>query len=440
MMPKNSIEAERWLLWAMLADIEIIPEVISTISSDYFYSNENKYIYKAIALLNHNNKPIDLIMLKDQLEKLKVLEQIWWLTYLMEINDLCFSINRKDYLDVVVEKYKLRLLWRMSWEIAQLVDRDEKPEDILWAIEKWVNNLLWEKSNNSINKIHDLFLKRYDELAEIIENPLWYNRRSIYTWWNWLDNLLWWMHWWNLIIIAARPAMWKTATALNICDYNIRKWKSVAFFSLELSDIEISDRLISFYSNVNWFKLRTWEINTSDLNNIAEWIDEVSESNFYVDTDTSISMNKLRLKIMNMSIKWKLDLVVVDYLQLIKEPWFKGNKVQEVSEISRQLKLISKEFDVPVIALSQLSRAVENRPNKKPVMSDLRESWSIEQDADSIVFLYREEVYDEFTEKKNQIDFIVRKNRHWAIWEIPLYFNKIKQKIYNMDKNNQPIT
>jgi replicative DNA helicase len=380
---------------------------------------------------------IDLVTIKEQLDKFWVLERIWWMTYLAEITEITpFVTNYKEYLNIIVEKYKLRILGRIWWEIWLLVDKDESPEFIIGKLEKWINELIntigWK--NSTVKRVHDLFLKRYNELAEMVENPLWIKKRTSYTWWIWLDNLLWWMHWGNLVIIAARPAMWKTATALNICDYNIRKWKNVAFFSLEMSERELSDRMISFYSDVNWFKLRTWEINRLDLDNIAEWIDEVSESNLYVDTDTWINIDSLRLKLINMNMSSKLDLVIVDYLQLMKEPWYKNNRVQEISEISRQLKLLAKEFDVPIIALSQLSRAVENRPDKRPIMSDLRDSWSIEQDADSIIFLYREEAYDEYTERKNIIDFVVRKNRHWAIGEVPLLFNKVKQKITNLEK------
>lgn len=433
-IPKHDLSAEQSLLWAMMIDPKIIPEVMSEINSKYFFHTHNEYIYKAICVLSSSNINVDIITVKMQLEKLWKFEEIWGIMYLTELTDIVpTSWNWDSYMNILKDKYYLRSIMNIGYKIQDDVTKDIDPMEILNMMQEEIKNTLstvvkvWNKT------LAELLYQRYEELAEILDQWPDYIDNSIKTWYKFLDALLGWLKWWNLFIIAARPWMWKTTLALNISDYCVKEKKRVAFFSLEMSEQEITDRIISLYSDVNAFRLRVWKITADDLNEIALAHERISDLKLEIDATPVLTPATLRSKLLRMTMHAPIDLIVVDYLQLMKEPWVQ-NRVQEVSEISRQLKLLAKEFDVPMIALSQLSRALETRPCKIPQMSDLRESGSIEQDADQIAFLYREEYYDEFSDKKWIVEIHLKKNRHWSIWKIDLYFDKSKQRMLNISQ------
>lgn len=429
-VPKHDFSAEQSILWCMIIDNLCVWDIVTQITSDYFYEKNHKLIYKSIAYLHSLNIPIDLVTLKSQLEKLNVLESIWVL-YLVELTEVVpITSNYQSYLDIVKDKYYLREAMSIAYHIQDKIKQNHSIDDILSYINDASRNLVQSQDNLQSETLQTILSKRYEEVADIVEN--WILDSSIKTWYKELDDCLWWLQEWNLVIVAWRPAMWKTAFALNVQDNVLKTWKRCAFFSLEMSEREIADRILSIYSDINAFCLRTWKVTESDLQKIAEVYEKLQNQKLEIDAMPTITPDKLRNKIIKLTRNEKLDLIIVDYLQLIKVPW-ESNRVNEVSEISRQLKLIAKEFKCPVIALSQLSRAVESRPDKRPNMSDLRDSWSIEQDADQIMFIYRDEYYNEFTDKPNIVDILLKKNRHWSIRDVWLYFDKPKQRMYNID-------
>jgi len=253
---------------------------------------------------------------------------------------------------------------------------------------------------------------------------------------------LWWFKPWDLVIVAARPSMWKTSFALNLAvNAAIKQKKSVAIFSLEMGNEQIADRVISCVAQIPMFKIHKWLLDEEDFANIWEAMEKISDTNIYVDDRGGSTVSELKSKLRKLRIeRWNLDLVIIDYLQLmtvtnVKSMW---NRVQEISEISRWLKELARELKVPIIALSQLSRWVEQRQEKKPQLSDLRESGAIEQDADSVLMLYRDDYYDPDSEEKGMADILVRKNRNGPTWDIKLVFVKDTMKFYEKanDSNN----
>ena len=237
-----------------------------------------------------------------------------------------------------------------------------------------------------------------------------------------------------MVILAARPSMWKTAFALNIAQNIGFKWKNVAIFSLEMSKEQLTDRMIASAMEINSWKLAKWELEDHEFAKIWEAMEMLSKANIYIDDTAGWNLSDLKSKCRRLKIESGLDLVIIDYLQLMTN-WNSMNRVQEVSEISRWIKALARELDVPIIALSQLSRQLESRPDKRPIMSDLRESGSIEQDADIIMMLYREEYYDEFTDRKWITDILIRKNRNWPIGNVELMFQKNNQKFVSIERN-----
>jgi replicative DNA helicase len=239
-----------------------------------------------------------------------------------------------------------------------------------------------------------------------------------------------------MVVLAARPSMWKTAFALNIAQNIWFKWRSIAIFSLEMSKEQLTDRMIASAMWIDAWKLSKWELEDEEFAKIWEAMEKLWKANIYMDDSAWWNLVDLKSKARRLSIESWLDLIIIDYLQLMTS-WNSFNRVQEVSEISRWIKSLARELNVPVLALSQLSRAVESRPDKRPVLSDLRESWSIEQDADIVMMLYREDYYDEFTEKKWIAEIFIRKNRNGPTWNMELTFNKKNQKFFEIEKNLQ---
>lgn len=431
-LPKYDITSEQSLLWSILIDKDIIPDVLSKITSDYFYDDWSKYIFKSIAFLYSQSIDVDLITVKAQLDKFNILDSVWGITALMELTEIVpTSTNYASYMKIVIENYRYRQLKNLSYIINDNVSKNLDPLEIVSELEKWVREFMWIQSNDDIKQIWELLMNRYDELAEMIENPL--DNKSVQTWYPALDQMMWGLKWGNLILLWWRPWSFKTWFWLNVANNNIQKGKRVIFFSLEMSEREIVDRFISIYTEVNSFMLRTWKVKEDDLDNIAEWIEWLHDKKLLVDASANMTPQLMKSRISRVTMTEPVDLIVVDYLWLMKEPSVKQNKTQEISEISRQLKLIAKEFNVPILALNQLSRAVETRADKHPIMSDLRDSWSLEQDADSVLMLYRDKYYDEFTTKPNSLEVWLVKNRHGATGNVELHVNLNKQLVSNMN-------
>lgn len=435
-VPPHALEAEQSVIWSILIDKDCFITIWDMLKHEDFYSDVNSTIFEIIYDLYKLNKPIDLITVKEKLEDKKLLDKVWWITYLTELTEIVpTTANIFEYAQIVKNKSILRWLLKCWNEILSYWYDEDKPiNELLEKTEKAVFNVTQVFIQNKLVHINDILTQRYEEFAEIHENPEAIKAHRLQLWFTDLDNKTWWVKWWDLIVLAARPAMWKTAFALNLAQNVWLSWKNVAVFSLEMSKEQLTDRMIASAMEINSWKLAKWELEDHEFAKIWEAMEKLSEANIYIDDSAWWSLTDLKSKCRRLKVESWLDLIIIDYLQLMSN-WNSFNRVQEISEISRWLKQLARELNVPLIALSQLSRAVESRPDKRPIMSDLRESWAIEQDADMILMMYREEYYDEFTEKKWITEIFMRKNRSWPIWTIELMFQKNNQKFVQIEKN-----
>lgn len=435
-VPPHAIEAEQSVIWSILIDKDCFITIWDMLKAEDFYTDANSTIFWIIFELYKLNKPIDLITVKEKLDDKKILDKIWWISYLTELTEIVpTTANIYEYAQIVKNKSVLRWLLKCWNEILSFWYDEDKPiNELLEKTEKSVFNVTQVFIQNKLVHINDILSQRYEEFAEIHENPEAIKSHRLQLGFSDLDNKTWGVKWWDLIILAARPAMWKTAFALNIAQNVWLNWKNVAVFSLEMSKEQLTDRMIASAMEIDSWKLAKWELEDHEFAKIGEAMEKLSDANIYIDDSAWWSLTDLKSKCRRLKIESGLDLIIIDYLQLMSN-WNSMNRVQEISEISRWLKQLARELNVPLIALSQLSRAVESRPDKRPVMSDLRESGAIEQDADMILMMYREEYYDEFTEKKWVTEIFMRKNRSWPIWTIELMFQKNNQKFVQIEKN-----
>lgn len=435
-VPPHSLEAEQSVIWSILIDKDCFLSIWDMLKADDFYSDVNSTIFWVIFDLYTQNKPIDLITVKEKLDDKKFLDKIWWISYLAELTEIVpTTANIYEYAQIVKNKSILRWLLKCWNEIIWYgYNEDELINELLEKTEKAVFNVTQVFIQNKLIHINDILTQRYEEFAEIHENPELIKSHRLQLWFKNLDNKSWGLKGGDMVIIAARPSMWKTALALNLAQNVWYNWKNVAIFSLEMSKEQLTDRMIASAMEIDSWKLAKWELEDSEFAKIWEAMEKLSAANIYIDDTAGWNLTDLKSKCRRLKIESWLDLIVIDYLQLMSN-WRTNNRVEEISQISRWIKSLARELNVPIIALSQLSRAVEQRPDKRPVMSDLRESGAIEQDADMILMIYREEYYDEFTEKKWVTDIFLRKNRNWPTWSMELMFNKKNQKFMEIDRN-----
>lgn len=437
-IPPNSLEAEKSVLWSLLIDKDWFIIIWDVVKKEDFYDENNASIFSVIFELYEKNKPIDLLTVKQRLEDKNLLDKVGWINYLVELTEVVpTSANIYEYAMIVKNKAVLRRLIKSWNEIISLGYDEEKPiNELLEKSEKSLFEVTQTFIKNKLVHVKDILNSRFEEFAELHENPDLIEKFRLKTFFKSLDLKMWWMKWWDMIILAARPSMWKTAFALNIAQNIWFHGKNVAIFSLEMSKEQLTDRMIASAMWIDSWKLSKWELEDEEFMRIGEAMEKISASNIYIDDSAWWSLIDFKSKARRLKMESGLDLIIIDYLQLMTN-WNNLNRVQEISEISRWIKSLARELSVPIIALSQLSRALESRPDKKPILSDLRESGSIEQDADVVMMLYREEYYDEFTERKWMTDILIRKNRNWPVWSIELKFEKKYQKFYEVEKQRQ---
>lgn len=433
-IPPHSIEAEQSVLWSLLIDKDWFLVISDLLSKDDFYDDKNTKIYEVMLELYTKNKPIDIITVKERLDDRKMLDDIGWLSYIIELTEIVpTSSNIYEYAQIVKNKSVNRKLIKAGNEIIlNGYDEEKNINELLEKSEKSLFNVTQVFIKNKLVHISDILESRFEEFAEIHENPSSVKDHRLYTGFKSLDNVLWWLKWWDLVILAARPSMWKTAFSLNLAQNIGFNGKNVAIFSLEMSKEQLTDRMISSSIGINSWKLAKGELEDEEFAKLWEAMEKLSAANIYIDDSAGWNLLDLKSKARRLKMEAWLDLIVIDYLQLMSNG-NSMNRVQEISEISRWIKSLARELSVPIIALSQLSRAVESRTDKKPILSDLRESGSIEQDADIVMMLYREEYYDEFTDKKWVTDIAIRKNRNGPVGTIELMFDRTNQRFLEME-------
>jgi len=424
-IPPQSLEAEQAVLGALLANPVTIARVVEMLRPESFYKQANKVIYSAILDLFNSSEPIDVITVSEHLRDLDKLDAVGGRTY---VNDLALSVvttaNIEYYAKLVAEKAVLRELIRAGSDIVTQAYEENTTELVLDNAEKLIFSIAQKNVKDDLVHIKDIVThsysaieKRYNNRDELSGTP-----SGFYD----LDNLTAGFQPSELIIVAARPSMGKTAFCLNIAqEVGIRKKLPVAIFSLEMSKEQLVQRMLCSEAEIDANRLRTGHMQAEDWSKLAKVMGEFAEAPIFIDDSAGISVMEVRAKCRRMAMEQGgLGLVIIDYLQLMEgSSSGRGDRVHEISGISRGLKNLARELKTPVIALSQLSRAVESRTSKKPMLSDLRESGSIEQDADIVMFIYREEYYDpENVEKRGKAEIIIAKQRNGPVGSVELIF------------------
>ena len=435
-LPPHNIDAEKSILCAVLIDNETmyIADTYKLAWVD-FYEKSHQIIRDSMMFLWAKKTNIDIITLSDAVGKNWWLELIGGQDYLFELSIFTLATNMTtEYSKIVKEKSVLRqiikacqgIMWECysQWDTSQIINN----------IERKIFELTQFEFADGMLHIRDILNGRMEEYMNLADDPNSANIGKIMADYPILDDLTSGFKPGEMIILAARPSMGKTAFGLNlIANAAIRQKKNCVFFSLEMTSESIVDRLTALVSGVPMRKISKWELNEDDFAQIWEANSLLSETNIYID-DKWATIAEIRSKTRKLSIEKWIDMVVIDYLQLISAAGnrYAGNKVQEIWEISRAIKELAKDLKVPIIALSQLSREVEKRPDKRPMLSDLRDSGSIEQDADMVLFLYRDEYYDPDTDRKGITDVLLRKNRNGTVWEAGLWRNWPLMKFTNL--------
>lgn len=435
-IPPQNIEAEQSVLGAMLLDKEALSNVAEIISSQDFYRDDHKEIFEAIMDLYERAEPIDLITVSEQLKARGSLDGIGGLEYLTNLaNAVPTTANAKHYAKIVEEKSILRRLIRVSSEIVNMsYEASEEVSYVLDKAEKNIFDVLQKRNAQGFSPIKEVLIDTFNRLEELYNNKGFVT--GIATGFTDLDYKTSGLQNSDLILIAARPAMGKTSFVLNIAQYAAIHGKvPVAIFSLEMSKDQLVNRMLCSEAMVDSQKIRTGKLEDSDWQKVARALGPLSEAPIYIDDTPGVTAMEIRAKCRRLKIEKNLGLVVIDYLQLMQGR-SRGNdsRQQEISEISRSLKILAKEINVPVLTLSQLSRAPEQRTDHRPILSDLRESGAIEQDADIVMFLYRDDYYNPDTEKKNIAEAIIAKHRNGSTGTVELAWLGQYTKFANLEK------
>jgi len=418
----NSVEAEQSVIGAMLMDREAIITATEILHPEDFYYHQYGVMFEAMAELHNEGRPVDLVTLQDRLKEKNVSPEVYSLEMVRELlNAVPTSANAKSYAQIVRDKAVLRRLIQTNEEIInECYAGNQGVDDILQETEKKVFNLLKDSNSGEFVSIRQVALNVLSRIEAAAKNKS--AVTGIPSGFVDLDYMTSGFQPSDMILIAARPSMGKTAFVLNIAQYvGFKKGKSVAIFSLEMSKEQLVNRLFAQESRVNAQNLRNGSLTDEDWDKLIESAGVIGNSRLIIDDTPSISISELRSKCRKFKLEHGLDMIIIDYLQLMTgSKKNQDNRQQEVAEISRSLKGLARELNVPVIALSQLSRAVESRTDKRPMLSDLRESGSIEQDADVVMFIYRDEYYNKDTTDKGITEIIIAKQRNGPVGTVNL--------------------
>lgn len=434
--PQNT-EAEASLLGALLIDSDAIVKVADTLHGDDFFEKRHQRIYEAIVDLYEKRSAIDVLTLADRLRSNGYLDTVGGAAYLTELtNFVPTAAHAEQYAEIVAQKALRRRLIAASQEMARLgLDESLGLQELIEEAESRLFAVSQQQVGQDIISLEDILAESFERLDDLHKDKA--KIRGIPTGYKDLDSMLAGFQRSDLFIIAARPSMGKTAFVLNLAhNVAVQAKERVLIFSLEMGKEQLVDRLLALESGVDAWALRTGNLTDDDFEKIGEAMGTLSEAPIYIDDSPGITVSDLRTKARREAHSAPLGLIVVDYLQLMSGGSRFGdvaNRVQEISEISRGLKGVARELNVPLVALSQLSRSVESRSPQIPQLADLRESGSIEQDADVVAFLYREEYYNPETDRKNIMDVLIKKHRNGPVGGVELYFNRDKQRIKSLD-------
>lgn len=438
--PPQNIDAEASLLGAILIDADAIVKIADSISEQDFYDQRHARIYEALLALYERRSPIDVLTLADQLKGTGFLDMVGGPAYLTELTNYVPTASHvEQYAEIVAQKALRRRLIAASQDVAVLSQDESKSlKELIEEAETRLFEVSQQHVKQTVVGIDEILTESFERLDDLHKDKK--KIRGIPTGYRDIDDTLAGLQRSDLFILAARPSMGKTAFVLNLAhNVAVDAKEPVLVFSLEMSKEQLVDRLLSMQSGVDAWALRTGNLTDNDFERLGEAMGVLGEAPIYIDDTPGITVSDLRTKARREAHLRPPGLIIVDYLQLMSggsKFGGDGNRVQEISEISRGLKGVARELNVPLIALSQLSRSVESRSPQIPQLSDLRESGSIEQDADIVAFIYREDYYNPETERKNITDILIKKHRNGALRNVELYFDKDKQRFRSLDTSH----
>lgn len=434
-VPPSNIDAEQSVLGAMLLDKNAIAEASEILNGSEFYRESHKILFETIMELYNKDEPVDMVTLVELLRSRSQLEAVGGVSYITNVvNSVPTTSHVKFYAKIVSDKFTLRRMILTSSDVIEkcYVEQDDV-QDVLNQAEKSIFDISQNKSHKDFEQLNSIIVRSFDEFERLYRNKG--QITGITSGFTDLDRKTSGFQKSDFILVAARPSMGKTAFALNIAlSAAVGTNKSVAVFSLEMSKEQLVNRMICSEAYVDAQRLRTGDLDDDDWTKLAKAAGPLANANIYIDDTPGISITELRSKCRRLKIEKGLDLIMIDYLQLMSAGKNIDSRQQEVSEISRSLKALAKEMNAPVVSLSQLSRAPEARADHRPILSDLRESGSIEQDADVVMFLYRDEYYNKDTDKKNIAEVIIAKQRNGPTGTVELAWLGQYTKFGNLDR------
>jgi len=437
-IPPQNLDAEMSLLGAVLIDEEVLADVSEHVTPKDFYDKRHGTVFGAMMRLYEKHRPVDLLTLTEEMKRKKELELVGGSAYLTELTTYVpTAAHAEAYAELVAQKAVRRRLIKASTEISEMgFDEDTTTQELLEKAEAELFSVSDQSLKQDLASLESILTESFDRMEELHRNKG--ALRGVRTGYRDLDNMTAGLQRSDLIILAARPAMGKTTLVTNLA-YNVATIakQPVLFFSLEMSKEQLVDRMLADASGVDAWNIRTGNLSDQDFSKLSEAMGEMAEAPIYIDDTPGLSVLEMRTKARRASHEAPLGLIIVDYLQLMQASGRSdGNRVQEVSEISRGLKLIARELNVPVIGLSQLSRSVESRNPQIPQLADLRESGSIEQDADIVMFIYREKYYNPDTDRDNITDLIIAKHRNGPVGKVELFFHPERLRFMSLDKRH----
>jgi replicative DNA helicase len=438
----HSLEAEQTVLGALLMDPDAIVKISDLVQPEDFYEPSYRIIYRAIIDLYQSHQPVDIVTVTSRLQDEKKIQDVGGSAFLAELaSKVPTAAHIYKYGQIVKTKAVLRRIIQAGDRIKSLgLEENIEIPELLEQVEKTVFSISGTFLREKFIHIRDILSSRYEKFAEMHESKDTNAVKGVATGYAALDFKLSGFQPSDLIIIAGRPSMGKTALALNIAQNAcIKNNKSIGIFSLEMSKEQLVDRLFASMLGVDSWKLQKGKLEDRDFQNMGPIMDDLSKANIFIDDSMGSSIPELRAKARRLQMEHGLDMIIIDFMQLMStgNAGYTGNRVQEISEISRSLKMLGRELKIPIVALSQLSRAVENRPGNIPQLSDLRESGSIEQDADVVLMMYREDYYEEDSDRPGITDIYIRKHRNGPTGRIELMFKKEQMRFYDIDKTQE---